>query len=217
MVYLLYTMLEIHHSGREPLISSWSAKKCARKWSQRVLLYADLVHPAMVKVSESGMKWWKSMVPISIAGMKTLRCKVCAQCPALKFLPCKTAGQLPSQTQLITLTIDQISHKETTTTTTNQCNKTKQIQQSNPLWKSPQNTMTIPSSSDSQIKRFLSSLSSKQITNSPELFIPMSQNGYLMSVKAKDKKHIPVWLAAVICSPLQSSKSARCNSLDTRA
>ena len=44
-----------------------------------------------VKVSESGIKWLKSMEPICMTGMKKSGWKVCVKCPALKFLLRKTA------------------------------------------------------------------------------------------------------------------------------
>ena len=52
--------------------SSWSAEKYARKWSQVVLPCADLMTPAKVKVTDSGIQWQKSMVLRRQAGVKDL-------------------------------------------------------------------------------------------------------------------------------------------------
>ena len=54
-------------------ISSWSAEKCGRKWSQYFALYP----PGKVKVFGSGIKWRKSMVPRGTAGMKKSGLMVC--------------------------------------------------------------------------------------------------------------------------------------------
>ena len=54
-----------HHTKFHPI----QLKTCVRKWSEQVLLYADLVTP---KDTDSGILWLKPTGPISKAGMKNV-------------------------------------------------------------------------------------------------------------------------------------------------
>ena len=84
-------------------ISSWSDEKHARQWSQWALLFVlTLWCPGTGKVSESNIKWLKSMVPISLADIKKIGCTVCVANPT-NVLPSKMTGRRAGQTILMIL------------------------------------------------------------------------------------------------------------------
>ena len=71
-------------------------KKKKKKKANKLYFALTLWTLAKVKVTESGMKWYKWMVPICMAGKKAFSRKVCMQCQTSKM-----SAQL-DWTQLIT-------------------------------------------------------------------------------------------------------------------
>ena len=72
-------------------------KSVSENEANRFCFSLTLWPPSKINVSESSIKWQKSMVPISMAGVNKFGWKICMYCPTFKFLQRRygwTAGRM---------------------------------------------------------------------------------------------------------------------------